>query len=155
MKNGVRGNRWRVRTTCDHGGAKRSPRQLKGDAFESPERSQEREGFNFPPRRSTSSFSLPTNGRHNFQCLGIARNSTLVKSPSWSQWLQAEEAALGIGRKDGAWKKAGPFSWGAWGFQPLAGLPSLDHQSPEEDPTKHLAVKISRDSLHQGEMGIS
>lgn len=38
--------------------------------------------------------------------------------------------------------------------QPNVGLPNRAHQSEEETPTYHLAVKISRDSVCQGETGV-
>lgn len=46
--NRVRESRWKVHTTCDDRWAKKSPRQLKGDTFGSPKRSQEWKGFTFP-----------------------------------------------------------------------------------------------------------
>lgn len=46
---GVKGSRWKVHTTCDDRWAKKSPRQLKGDTFGSPKRSQEWKGFTLPP----------------------------------------------------------------------------------------------------------
>lgn len=37
------------------------------------------------------------------------------------------------------------------GVQPHTGLPSTEHQCQEEEPPKHLAIKIGRNPFHLGE----